>query len=119
MKRRKRLGLGDEEIRARATDDAYPGEGPCFIADGYAELTRSAFAVWVRLAVAEDEQLHAGRGELAKVLGYSRRQCNQLLRELELKGFIAPISDGPWQRTTVVLLRRPMISRGDRFMRAP
>ena len=110
-KRRK----GDE--RFKATPEKFPDEGPVEISAAYDVLSRRAFAVWLRLAVASREDLHGGRGHLAQLLGYSQRRCNEVLLELERNGYVSFVPNGPWQPTTVVIERTPGIRRGSRFVR--
>lgn len=115
---RRRLGRRiDRKERSKALPERYPNEGPCALADAYQELTRAAFAIWIRIAVAERSELRVGRARLSRMLGYSRRQGDELLRELERKGFIALLPSGPWRRTVVVLMRRPLLEHGHSFTR--
>lgn len=115
---RRRLGKRiDRKERKRATPEFYPDEGPCPLAQAYEELTRSAFAIWIRMSVAGKGELRMGRGKLSRMLGYSRRQGDELLRELERKGFVAFIPHGPYRRTVVVVVRRPLLEHGHGFAR--
>lgn len=115
---RRRIGKRpDGHERAKAAPDLFPDEGPCPIADAYDQLTRRAFAVWIRLSVAEPDDLRAGRARLSDLLGYSRRQGDECLRELERKGFITFLPDGPWKRTSIVVARKPLLQRGHSFAR--
>jgi hypothetical protein len=119
MRRRlgKRRALEAKRERMKALPERYPNEGPCGLAEAYDQLTKPAFAIWIRMAVAERPELRAGRAKLSRLLGYSRRQGDELLRELERKGFVAFIPHGPWRRTVVVLVRRPLLERGHSFTR--
>jgi hypothetical protein len=74
--------------RKKATREDYPGEGPVEIADAYRELSRPAFAFWVRLQVAESKELVGGRKKLAKKLKISVRRMRRWTIELESKGYI-------------------------------
>lgn len=114
---RKRIKPPDGHERHKATADLFPDEGPCPIADGYTELSRGAFAAWIRLCVAEPDDLRQGRQHLADLLGYSLRQSNELIRELERSGFIAVLPEGPWRKTVITIARKPLIQRGNRFAR--
>lgn len=115
---RRRIGKRpDGHERFKAVPDLYPNEGPCPLIDAYNQLTRKAFAVWIRLSLASPEELHAGRTKVALMLGYSKRQGDEVLRELERSGFIAFLPEGPWQRTTIVVARKPLIQRGHGFAR--
>lgn len=119
MRRRlgKRRPLEGKRERTKAAPVLFPDEGPCGLAEAYDQLTRGAFAIWIRMAVAERRELRVGRAKLSLMLGYSRRQGDELLRELERKGFVAFIPHGPWRRTVVVLVRRPLLERGHSFTR--
>ncbi len=112
----KRTRKGDE--RYKAVPDQYPNEGPIDLSVGYDELPRAAFAVWVRLAVATDEDLRGGRRHVAGVLGYSQRRSNEVLLQLERRGYISFIPNGPWQPTTIVIERKPEVRRGCRVVRS-
>ncbi len=115
---RRRLGKRvDHKERTKAVPATYPNEGPCGLAEAYEQLTRAAFAVWIRMSVAERSELRMGRGKLSRLLGYSRRQGDEVLRELERKGFVAFIPHGPWRRTIVVVVRKPLLERGHGFTR--
>jgi hypothetical protein len=119
MRRRlgKRRPLESKRERTKASPILFPDEGPCGLAEAYDQLTRGAFAIWIRMAVAERRELRVGRAKLSLMLGYSRRQGDELLRELERKGFVAFLPHGPWRRTVVVLTRRPLLERGHSFTR--
>lgn len=108
---------GDGQKRFKATAEHFPGEGPSSIADAYDALSRHAFAVWMRLAVASSLELKGGRTGMADVIGYSGRRANEVLLELERKGFVSFIVNGVYRPTEIVIERRPMICRGDRFVR--
>lgn len=115
---RRRIGKRpDGQERFKASPDLYPDEGPCPIADAYGQLTRKAFAIWIRLSVAEPDELRAGRARVSRLLGYSKRQGDEVLRELERCGFITFLPEGPWQRTTIVVVRKPLLQRGHGFAR--
>lgn len=114
---RRRIKPPDGVKRRKATPDLYPDEGPCDIAEAYDQLSRGAFAAWIRMCVAERDDLRQGREHLAEVLGYSKRQSDELIRELERSGFIATLPEGPWRRTVITIVRRPLLQRGNRFTR--
>lgn len=115
---RRQLGKRtDRKERQKASPLRYPDEGPCGLADAYDQLSQQAFAVWVRLAVAERSALRVGRAQLSAMLGYSRRQGDQVMRELEHKGFIAFVPHGPWRKTIVVIVRKPLLETGHSFVR--
>lgn len=101
--------------RVKALPDRYENEGPIDISEGYKKLSRVAFAVWIRLSVASREELHGGRQYVAKLLGYSQRRSNEVLLELERKGFIMFISNGPWQKTAIAITRKPLLKKSYNF----
>ena len=119
--RRRRLGrrrpLEDKHERKKAVPSFYPDEGPCPLIEAYESLTRGAFAIWIRMSAASRGELRMGRSKLSRMLGYSRRQGDELLRELERKGFVAFVPHGPYQSTTVVIMRRPLLDEGHGFTR--
>jgi hypothetical protein len=107
----------DRKERKKALPEMFPGEGPCSLIEAYEELSRPAFAIWIRMAVAEHDDLRAGRTKLTALLGYSRRQGNELLKELERKGFVTFLPGGRWRKTIVVIARRPLLAAGNFFTR--
>ncbi len=111
----KKTRKGNE--RFKATPDRYPDEGPVELSVAFDELPRHAFAVWIRLAIASKEDLHAGRSHLARMCGYSGRRFNDILLTLERRGFIRFIPSGPYRPTTVVIQRRPGLRTPHRFVR--
>jgi hypothetical protein len=115
---RRRLGKRlDRKERTKAGPERYPDEGPCGLAEAYEQLSRGAYAIWLRMSVADRAELRMGRGRLSKLLGYSRRQGDELLRELERKGFVMFVPHGPWRRTIIVIVRKPLLERGHNFTR--
>lgn len=115
---RRRLGKKvDRKERQKAAPERYPDEGPCSLSAAYAQLSRPAFAIWIRMSVAERGDLRVGRAKLSRMLGYSRRQGDELLRELERKGFVAFIPHGPYRRTVIVIVRKPLLEQGHGFTR--
>jgi len=72
----------------------------------------------MRLIVATEEELASGRGQLAKVLNYSERRSNEVLRELSLKGYISFDTVGGGRPTRVIIERRALINaRAHHFAR--
>lgn len=115
---RRRLGKKvDRKERQKAVPDRYPNEGPCPLAEAYEQLSRPAFAIWIRMSVAPRADLRMGRAKLSSLLGYSRRQGDELLRELDRKGFVACIAHGPYRRTVIVIVRKPLLEQGHSFTR--
>jgi len=107
----------DRKERIKAVPSVYPNEGPCGLVEAYEQLSRPAFSVWIRLSVADPHELRQGRARLSRFLGYSRRQGDELLRELERTGFITFLPHGPWRRTVIVIVRKPLLERGHGFAR--
>lgn len=103
--------------RFKALPSVYVGEGPADIGDAYNELSRSAFAVWIKLSVVSDEDLHGGRQHLSGLCGYSERRFNEVLLELERSGYITFLPNGPYQPTTISISRKPLLKQGDKFTR--
>jgi len=72
----------------------------------------------MRLIVATDDELASGRGKLAKLLKYSERRSNEVLRELHLKGYISFDTVGGGRPTRVIIERRALINaRAHHFAR--
>lgn len=103
--------------RCKAIPETYTEEGPIDIIDAYQELSKSAFAVWIRLSVSSQEQLGSGRKNLSKILGYSYNRSNAVLYELEKKGFVVYLPGGPWKKTKFKVIRKPLLRRGHGFVK--
>jgi hypothetical protein len=101
--------------RIKALPDRFENEGPIELPEAYEKLSHVAFAVWIRLSVASREDLHGGRQYIADILGYSQRRSNEILLELERKGFIIFMPEGPWQKTAIAIMRKPLLRRGANF----
>ncbi len=95
--------------KQKGTPAAFSGFGPVRINAAYKELSHPGFAVWLRLLVAEDSELKAGRSEVACMLDKSRRSSNRVLLELSRKGYISFIHNGFGRPTEVVIERRVII----------
>lgn len=102
--------------RQKATPLTHPGVGPATIPAAYDELSQEAFAAWIRLMVAGEAELSAGRASFARMLGYKERRSNEVLRELHLKGYIS-FNVTPGKHTRVVIDRRALISARANFVR--
>lgn len=88
------------------------------IAKAYTELKHRDFACWIRLMVATDDELAAGRVPIAKMLGYSEAQSNAVIRVLKHAGYVKVVpNDIPNRPTQLVLLKRATLSGRDRFIR--
>lgn len=88
------------------------------IPDAYAHLSHEAFAVWVRLMVASDEQLAAGRHRVAEMLDYSECRSNAVLRELKHKRYVRLVKSGEIGKPTrVELIKFALISGPNNFVR--
>lgn len=86
--------------------------------DAYGDLTPQGFSVWVRLHLCSAEEMAAGRGKLAQVMGFSEGRCNAILRELKAKGYVALHPAAlHGQPTRVELKRRGCFVGRDAFVR--
>lgn len=87
------------------------------IPEAYGELSQEAFAVWIRLMIASDDELSRGRGWIAaNLLNYSEPRANTILRELKRKGYVEFKPD-PGRATTIIIKRRAKIVGRNRFVR--
>lgn len=88
------------------------------LSKAYQELAAPHFAVWIRLHVATDDELAAGRARIAKLVRYSEPQSNVILRELQAAGYIKLVPNVVAMRpTSVVLLKRALLSGRDKFVK--
>jgi hypothetical protein len=97
--------------KSKALPDRYPEDGPVSIPQAYSELSQEAFAVLLRLAVEPRDVLRRGRGKIARLLSYSERRSNEVLRELHHKGYVQFITGIPGTPTEIVLQRRVLINQ--------
>lgn len=102
--------------RQKATQESHPGIGPATIEVAYRELTQEGFAAWMRLMIATDVELAAGRAKFAEMLRYKERRSNEVLRELHLKGYIA-FDSQRGRLTKIIIRRRAAISARANFVR--
>lgn len=86
------------------------------IEKAFTELPPAAFAVWIRLLVASDSELSAGRVKIAELLGYSEAQSNTILRTLKHYNYIR-IRNGAtsYVPSEVVILKRGLLSGRNKF----
>lgn len=76
----------------------------------YSELSRPAFAVWIRLAGLRERELSHSRKRLASLLGYSEPRARAIFRELVRKGFLViEPSRGPARPSRIFLVRRALV----------
>lgn len=106
----------DPRRRKPAVED-YPNDGPITIAGAYSELSAPAFGAWLRLLVEDVETLRRGRSACARILGKSVRRSNEILMELNRKGYVEFARGGPSRPTAIVINRRPLISARSGFVR--
>lgn len=88
------------------------------IADAYAELSKEAFSVWIRMAVESDRILAGGLGRMAETFGYRERGFREILRQLRNAGYIR-ITTPPHGGIPAPLhiSRRPLLVGHDRFVK--
>lgn len=102
--------------RSRATREDFPGEGPVEIAEAYKELSRPAFAFWLRMHVASPEEITMGRKKLARVLRTSVRNMSKWMLELKRKGYVDSSRKRP-KPERFAILRRAVVRNGQEFQR--
>lgn len=86
------------------------------IAEAYRELSRPAFAFWIRLQVAESKELVGGRKKLAKIMRISVRRMRRWTEELTKKGYIASARSRPASEKFLVQ-RRGIVRAKHEFQR--
>jgi hypothetical protein len=100
-----------------AHPDNYPDEGPISLVDAWEELSHTEFALWCRLCAEPPEGLYHGRRGLAKRLGYSYRQFNELTRALSRQRYIS-LHEGDVGNTTAIRIeRRGVVGIQTNFLR--
>lgn len=83
----------------------------------YIDLTRPAFAVWIRLMTLTTDQHQRGRDYLSKQLGYSEPRASQIFKELCRKGYIKMDAIGPFIPTRLVLIKRLILKGEDHIIK--
>jgi len=73
------------------------------------ELTRDAFALWIRLMLEPKRALNAGCKSLARRLGMAHRTFMRHLKELRDKGYLRIVSTGARMPSVVIITRRAML----------
>jgi hypothetical protein len=66
--------------------------------------------------VEPQEVLNRGREKTAALLGYSKRQGDQIFRVLEQCGYISFIVRGPYRATEISIQRRAILPRRSSFI---
>ena len=88
------------------------------VSEAFDELTKTEFAVWLRLCTMTPNQLAIGRNKLYKILNYSQqRACDSILRKLSNKGYILFEPKGVAKPTGILLAKRPRISSTHFFVK--
>lgn len=87
------------------------GKESAGIDEAYRELTRQAFAVWVRLMTIPHEELEKGQTNLARILGFKFPQKIAPVKELARKGYIKTIKNG-CRPMKIVIIKR-LVLKGD------
>jgi len=86
--------------------------------DAYEELTRAAFAVWLRMSADSTVVLqHSGVHNLAKRYGYARRGFFEVLRQLRNKGYVRYNTPPRGESISVTIARRPLLVGVDQFVK--
>ena len=97
--------------KSKALPGAFQHDGTATINQAYSELSRSAFAVWIRLMAEPPDVLKLGKAHLAGLLGYGLRRTDEVLTELRRKGYIGVIRpEGVAAPLTIVIRRRALIN---------
>ena len=91
---------------------------PATIEEAFKELSRRAFAVWIRMMVTPPDKLR-GLARMSKMLGCSSRNLRTVLTELRFKNFIelVRLKEGRRGFLEVKLTRRAMLVGADHFIK--
>jgi len=88
------------------------------VEQAFDELSQEAFAVWIRLHVATEDQLCEGKRALGWMCNYSTGRFYKIMKELYCKDYVRYIKpDALGQPHTVVLHKRAMIGGKNHFVR--
>jgi hypothetical protein len=83
--------------------------------EGYAidhawrDLSRNAFAVWIRLMLEPRRSLSLGIKPLARRLAVDHKQLSSYLKELRNKGYLRIIKGAHPSPASIVIVRRAML----------
>lgn len=85
----------------------------------YDDLTRQAFAVWVRMMVEPESALNGlGVEGLARKFSYKQRAFFEVLRQLRDKGYIRIVSAArPGKPAAILIAKRPLLVGRDHFVK--
>lgn len=88
------------------------------IEEAYNDLSRNAFAIWIRLMVTPERELEAGRKALARSFGCSVSAFNRTIRELKLKGYVDLVPQAKaGEPSTIVISKRARLVGRDHFVK--
>jgi len=85
--------------------------------DAWKDLTHTTFAVWVRMQNL-DYDMGSGIGKLSTHFGFGRVRFNEILKELERKGYIDVIpSKKRFEKSELTLIRHAIIYGPNSFVK--
>ena len=88
------------------------------IDEAYDDLTREAFAVWIRMMVDGDVVLHVfGITALALRYNYKKRQFSTILRQLRNKGYVRFATPPRGKPAVIKIAKRPLLVGYNRFVK--
>ena len=86
--------------------------------EAYDDLTREAYAVWIRLQIVPDHELRRfGLIHLAEKFRYRQRQFGTVMRQLRNKGYVRYQAGLPGVPANIQITKRPLLVGFDRFIK--
>lgn len=96
--------------RSKALPSAFPGDGAVNLSEAHGDLSKTGFVAWIMLTSFSRSELK-GRSKIASRLSYSKRRCDEVLRELTRKGYVRVLKGEPGKMSEF-LVERPAIIPG-------
>lgn len=84
--------------------------------DAYNELSKMGFAVWIRLCLVQDIESYSF-AKLRVVLNYKSQVFNDVLLHLKECGYIELRRYGNGKKGSVSIIKRPLLTGFDRFIK--
>lgn len=92
-------------------------ENAVSIERAWSDLTKVAFATWIRMHALDGKQLGVGRKAMAKLLRVSKSQMDKDIQTLERAGYIKTHPIGGGRPTRIELVRRCALAGRDHFIK--
>lgn len=83
------------------------------IEQAYDELSREAFAVWMRLMIMSNKDLQRGKKYLSKLCNYSLNRFYAIMKELYNKTYVSYVKTSRLGSAHIVVLKKRALIEGE------